>query len=268
MSSYFRLQWGHWKPAWVWEGVGGLYHTSRVRLNHTSHAFRQALFQQTSTYKAVPILQTWSIIQWNILYRSIPVRRCPSGSGDWRSTNNSEFLRLVPTSISQPHFSLLTFERKLLLSTDDLCTLNSVLILTYPFASRFAAYLNTRPECFVCQKGILGSETCIAWKHVLLVGSISGSGISYCLTLHKRNAWNEATWIFSPLCRCFEKKKWESYLLGESNHSFLCYGLWLNSRVRVGFLDGCRAFVTAFFVYIYFVSQEISQRANCQPSLT
>lgn len=54
------------------------------------------------------------------------------------------------------HFSLLTFERKLLLSTDDLCTLNSVLILTYPFASQFAAYLNRRPECFVCQKGIFG----------------------------------------------------------------------------------------------------------------
>lgn len=29
-------------------------------------------------------------------------------------------------------FSLLTFERKLLLSTDDLCTLNSVLILHTP----------------------------------------------------------------------------------------------------------------------------------------
>lgn len=67
------------------------------------------------------------------------------------------------------HFSLLTFERKLLLSTDDLCTLNSLLILAYSFASQFAAYLNTRLECFVFHKGILGPETCISWKHVLLV---------------------------------------------------------------------------------------------------
>lgn len=165
------------------------------------------------------------------------------------------------------HFSLLTFARKLLLSTGDLCTLNSVLILAYSFASQFAAYLKMRPECFMLQKGILGSETCISWKHVLLV---EAPVVQVYLT-----AWHcrkemlgmrqlESFLHFVDVLR----KKWESYWLGESHHSFLCYGLWLNSRVRVGFLDSCRAFVTAFFVYIYFVSQEISQRANCQPSLT
>lgn len=56
------------------------------------------------------------------------------------------------------HFSLLTVARKLLLNTDDLCTLNSVLILAYSFAFQFAAYLNTRPTCFGLQKGISGSE--------------------------------------------------------------------------------------------------------------
>lgn len=56
------------------------------------------------------------------------------------------------------HFSLLTVVRKLLLSTDDLCTFNSVLILACSFAFQFAAYLNVRPACSALQKGISGSE--------------------------------------------------------------------------------------------------------------
>lgn len=51
-------------------------------------------------------------------------------------------------------FSFLTVARKLFLSPDDLCTLNSVLISVYSFAFQFAAYLKVRLACLSLQKGI------------------------------------------------------------------------------------------------------------------
>lgn len=123
------------------------------------------------------------------------------------------------------HFSLLTVARKLLLSADDLCTLNSVLILAYSLAVQFAAYLNMRPACFALQKGISGSEPVFHGNVLLVEAPVVQAYLTF-LSLQKRNAWNEATRIFSPLCGCFEKER-ETGKLVVGRKSSSIFLLWL-----------------------------------------
>lgn len=118
------------------------------------------------------------------------------------------------------HSSLLTVVRKLLLSTDDLCTLNSVIILVYSLASQFATYLDVRLACFALQKGIWGSKPVLHGRtHARLVESSVVQAYLYFLTWKKRNAWYEATGIYSLPRRCLEKERETGKLVVERKSS-------------------------------------------------
>lgn len=120
------------------------------------------------------------------------------------------------------HSSLLTVMRKLLLSTDDL---NSELI---PELCDNPSVLLRISVChipwhetgmFCIAERNLGLRTCITRTHALLVESSVVQAYLYFLTRQKRNAWYEATGIYSPPRRCFEKERETGKLVVERKSS-------------------------------------------------